>query len=513
MINNPIVRSNNQYQLFPERPIWRWSILFFLFVIALAIRIYGIGEYPLDIHPVKQYRSALTARLYYYEGVESIPDWKKEVARKNVQLLGSLGPTLVENIAAFTHRLAGAERLWIPRFLSSIYWVIGGIFLYLLALKLSSFDGAIISTAFYLFLPTGILLSQSFQPDPLMIMLMIMSLYAVIQQYQHPTTKGLVLAAAIAGAAILVKPVSLFFIFGSFVSLSVYQHGIYRMILRLSFWVFTLLALFPTLLYYGYGIFISGALQGQADTSFIPKLLFEPYFWQFWLKHIYRMIGFAALIGGMFGILLFRADWRRVVIIGLWSGYFLYGLVFTYHIHTHNYYQLPFIPVIALSLAPLGALFIDNLLEINSHWSYRPMIVSILVFAVVLQIGLFVQVRQDMPDYEREVRIAEEIGEAVDHSTQTLILAPFSGSPLKYHGELAGWPWPTQGDINADKLVGKVELSVEARFKMLKSIHEARYFIVTDFNEFTEQKELREFLMTNYPIILQKNNYMIFDIH
>jgi hypothetical protein len=284
------------------------------------------------------------------------------------------------------------------------------------------------------------------------------------------------------------------------------------MIFRRFFWAFTLLTLLPTILYYGYGIFISKELQGQADTSFIPKLLLDLSFCQFWLKHIHRMIGFAALIAALLGILLFRPDCRRAVIIGLWFGYFVYGLVFTYHIHTHDYYQLPFIPVIALSLGPLGASLINTVLEMNSHWSSRPIIVSIFFFAIVLHAGLFVRMRQEMPDFEREVRIAEEIGNAIDHSTQTLILSPYSGSPLKYHGEFAGWPWPTRGDMNSDKMVGKSDMSVEARFTELRSIHAAEYFVVTDFAEFAEQEELRDILMTKYPIIFQDESYLVFDL-
>ena len=512
MTDDAIVGLTNNGHLFSNQTLWHWILMSFLFVIALAVRFYGIDEYPLDVHPVKQYRSALTARLYYYENVKSIPNWKTEVARKNVQLLGSLGPTIVEKIAVFTYRLTGAERLWIPRLLSALFWTVGGIFLYLLALKLASNDAAVISTAFYWFLPSGILLSQSFQPDPLMIMLMIMSLFAIVQHHLDPNTKRLLFASVIAGVAILVKPVSLFLIFGAFVSLSIYRYGIYRMIFRPSFWAFTFLVLFPTVLYYGYGIFISGALQGQADTSFIPKLLFEFYFWQFWLKHIYRIIGFTAFIGGMLGILLFPADWRRAVIIGLWVGYFVYGLVFTYHIHTHDYYQLPFVPVIALSLGPVVTSLINNVLEIRSHWSRRALVASILFLAIGLHIGLFMRMRQEMPAFAKEVSIAEDIGEAIDHSTQTLILAPYSGSPLKYHGELAGWPWPTQGDITSERLVGKSELSVEERFYSLKPIHEAQYFIVTDFNEFSAQADLRDFLVKNFPIFLQSDSYIIFDL-
>lgn len=505
-------QPNHSENFFPESPIWRTAIIAVLLLVALGIRLIGINAPPLDIHPVKQYGSALTARLYYYEATPTTPTWKIEMARKNVQLLGSLGPTVIERLAVFAYRLAGGERLWIPRLMSALFWVIGAVFLFLLTLELTSYDAAAITTAFYLFLPATTLISQSFQPDPLMVMLMIISLFVLVEHQQHPTTGKLLLAALLASVAILVKPVSLFFVFGAFIPLLVYQYGIYKLVLHPRFWLFTIGSLLPTALFYGYNLFISQALQGQADTSFIPSLLLELYFWQFWLKHIYGIIGFAAFLGGMVGVLLFAPDWRRLMMIGLWVGYLIYGLVFNYHIHTHDYYQLPFVPVVALSLGPLGALLLKNFNELHTHWLPRAFMAAILLLATLLHIGLFLRERQEMPDLAAEVRLAEEIGARVNHSTHTLILAPYSGSPLKYHGEIAGWPWPTVGDINAERLIGMPELSVEARFDALQVIHEPDYFIVTDFAEYMAQEDLRTFLTTHFPIILQGENYLIFSL-
>jgi hypothetical protein len=36
-------------------------------------------------------------------------------------------------------------------------------------------------------------------------------------------------------------------------------------------------------------------------------------------------------------------------------GYLLYGMAFSYHITTHEYYSIPLIPAIALSLVPLAS--------------------------------------------------------------------------------------------------------------------------------------------------------------
>ena len=41
--------------------------------------------------------------------------------------------------------------------------------------------------------------------------------------------------------------------------------------------------------------------------------------------------------------------------------YLLYGMAFSYHITTHEYYSIPLIPAIALSLAPLAGLIFDRI--------------------------------------------------------------------------------------------------------------------------------------------------------
>ena len=38
----------------------------------------------------------------------------------------------------------------------------------------------------------------------------------------------------------------------------------------------------------------------------------------------------------------------------------IYGFTFAYHIGTHDYYQLPLIPILALSIAPLVDHYFEN---------------------------------------------------------------------------------------------------------------------------------------------------------
>jgi 4-amino-4-deoxy-L-arabinose transferase-like glycosyltransferase len=109
------------------------------------------------------------------------------------------------------------------RLLSSIFWLIGAIFLYGIVKRLISIDAAVFSITYYLFVPLGVIVSLSFLPDPMMIMMFLLSLLTILRFYEQPSNSRLVISAIFSGLAILVKPFCLFTIFGAFISLAIYK--------------------------------------------------------------------------------------------------------------------------------------------------------------------------------------------------------------------------------------------------------------------------------------------------
>jgi 4-amino-4-deoxy-L-arabinose transferase-like glycosyltransferase len=490
-------------------PVLRLFIITFLFVTAFGIRLYRINELP--ARSTRHYHSMLIARGNYFETLESIPEWRKQVAIINKKGRPVVEPRLMEYLTVSVYRLVGGEYLWIPRLLSSMFWLIGGVFVYLLAKDLVSIDAAIFSAAFYLFLPFSVIASRSFQPDPLMVMAFLASLFAIFRFQAKPSTSKFVTVIVVSATAIFIKPVCLFAIFGAFISLNIYRQGFRRTILSPSLLVFVALSVLPVVSYLFYGSFIAGFLQGQTQGRIMPHLLLSRVFWGSWLIQIDKVIGYVALIGGFLGVLMVRKGGAKALLMGLWAGYFLFGLAFAYHIHTHDYYQLQFIPIIALSLGPIGALIINHLSQIYTPWYWRSILIATFCFAVLLSLY---RTRWDLinPDFEREVKIAQEIGEAVDHSTNTIFLAANYGGPLIYHGDLSGYNWPQSGDFQYQELQGQRVTSPEERLNSLISNDPPEYFIVTDFEEFEVQQALKELLTSEFPIVSETGDYLIFKI-
>ena len=124
-------------------------------------------------------------------------------------------------------------------------------------------------------------------------------------------------------------------------------------------------------------------------------------------------------------------------------------------------------------------------------------------------------------DFERQVKIAKQVGEIVGHSPDNIFLASDFGRSLTYHGELSGLPWPTRRSLQERKeakisLPDKEELFNINYFIIRTHGKYIRYapdfFIIMDFNEFEKQPDLKDFLNGNFPIIAQNEDYLIFDL-
>lgn len=500
-------------QFFTQKPVLRLFIIGFLFITAFGIRLYRINEPPLDFVISRQYRSALIARAYYLNSVESIPQWRKQVANINKQIEGIMEPPLMELVASSAYRILGGEHLWIPRLLSSIFWLIGSAFLYLLAKEVVNMDAAVFSTAFYLLLPFGISASRSFQPDPLMVTMMLFSIFTIFRYHNQPSIRGFAIAASISALAFFIKPFSLFPILGTFVLLSICRLGIWKSVSSWDLLIFVVLTPLATIFFYAYSIFVEGHLQGQIRGSFIPELLFNPFFYTGWLNQIKSVVGYTAFIGAGLGVLMFRGGLPKALLVGQWVGYFLFGLTFTWQIHTHHYYHLQLIPIVALSLGPIVALIMNRLNQVCKRWPLRVVVLCILGVAVLLSIR---ETRERLNRGDQEyVKMAEEIGEEVKHSTKTVLLDSCLGYPLRYHGEFAGVFWPISADFRTyenEELRGQRELSAEEQFNTLYSEYSPEYFIITDFREFEKQVDLKDFLVRKYRMAAKKDNYLIFDL-
>src|SRR5919199_504013 len=228
--------------LFLRRSPLRLVILGILFVGAFCLRLYGLGQLPLGFNPPREYHGALLARGFY--------EWWLTGNLKTIPPDGIIEPPILEILTSVGYLIAGGEHLWIPQVFSALFWMVGGVFLYLIAKRIVSPNAAVFCLFFYLFVPYGVLASRAFMPDPLMIMLLMISVFTTLRYYEQPSRRRVLVAAVAASLAIFVKPgICLFQVFGVFVSLGVYRDGVRRSLTSAHFLVFTVLSILPTALY------------------------------------------------------------------------------------------------------------------------------------------------------------------------------------------------------------------------------------------------------------------------
>ncbi len=221
------------------------AILVVFLLASLAIRIYDITDLPFDFHPSRQIYTAILARGRFYQDLESAPQWQRDMAVR-VWQKEDYEPPFMDGLAAISYRVIGEEVLWVPRLFSAIFWVLGGIGIYLLARGLTSDAGGLAATAFYLFIPYGVIASRSFQPDPLMTALIIFAWWSIYRWSQNHGWKWVILAGIFSGLALLVKALAVFAIAGGFLGL-LFILGAKKALRDSQIWAMGVITILPTL--------------------------------------------------------------------------------------------------------------------------------------------------------------------------------------------------------------------------------------------------------------------------
>ena len=491
--------------VFDKRPRWLVACLLLLFLTAGAIRLYRLHAPGVLID--REYTSAVFARSFYFQMSGADEPWHEEIAVLTRQNQPILEPPVTEFMVSLIYLVSGGERLWAAHVLTSLFWLAGGVFFYRAARLLLPAEGALVALVYYLFVPMGILISRSFQPDSLMMMLFMISIFCIVRHFDMPGRKGLLFAAGLSGLAILYRPLIVFGLLGMFSALTIQRRGRWQDLFGKDFIIYSTISLLPAFLYYGYGTFVAGYLGWKYSSSFRPGLFRYREYWIGWLDLAVTGAGYLAMIAGLFGFALARGK-ARAVLIGLWSGYLVFGLLFNMHIHTHAYYHAQLIPAVALSLGILTTAIRDQVgRQALARFWYLPVLAALALIA-------FLNVRTVRSSIGwpriKSLQTAQEGGEIVGHSSRTVYLSRYYGMPLQYYGELTGTYWPRRTGLRAYMNMDVEDLSIQERIDDLGFAPE--YFAITDMAEYNRNhQDLDAFLKENCTLIADSSTYLIYD--
>jgi 4-amino-4-deoxy-L-arabinose transferase-like glycosyltransferase len=316
-------------------------------------------------------------------------------------------------------------------------------------------------------------------------------------------------AGLIGGLAILVKFSAAFFVIGGGLGVLLGRGSLRQDLRRPQLWSMTALGVLPGAVYLAYGIFVAGFLGRQFSGRFIPALLVSPDFYLNWLSTLNHVLGGPVLALALLGIFFTRERAARCFLVSLWAAYAVYGVFFDYHIWSHDYYNLPLIPIAALSLAAPGERFMARLAETVAGSR-----VQRLMAAAILTAGLFAVVWEARAvlkavDSRPAAAMWAEIGARLGPQARLVSLTEDYGSSLAYWGWLDTAVWPQAGDIAYHSDLRGARGDFEKRFQNLALKRE--FFLVTLPDELDLQPLLKERL-DEYPLLFEGDGYVIYDL-
>lgn len=491
-----------------NRTAWLYALaLGLLFTLGLVIRLYDLRDLPLDFHSTRQMRAAIIARGMYYEGLQSVPTDLRAAAVESWKKESLIEPPILEALSALAYRLAGREDLAIPRVFSITFWLLGAAALSAAARRISGRAGALAAAAYMLVLPYGAIASRSFQPDPLMVAFIAGAVWALLRWSAKPTWRRVIAAGLLGGAAILVKSVAVFFIGGAWVGLLLTERGLRGALRDRQVWLLAALTVLPYGLYHLYGVYISGELASQFNFRFFPALWRDPVFYLRWKSLVASTAGFQWTVVALLATLTVPRREQRALLIGLWAGYFLYGMTLPYHISTHDYYQLPLIPLVALGLAAGLQKLVDHFP--SPRWPAAALAAAVLVFVVAVD-AWDVRVTLKRTDYRPEIKVWQTLGEKLRGKGRVIGLTHDYGYRLAYWGQVPNDAWLNNADINLQNLAGN-QVDLETRFAEAAQNYDL--FVVTVRGELDAQPVLSDRLLNGYRLVEETGDYLIFDLH
>ncbi|HUH98549.1 MAG TPA: glycosyltransferase family 39 protein [Anaerolineales bacterium] len=485
--------------------VFNWRVLLvLLLLLGAALRVINLTVPPLDFHPVRQLRNLIVARSIYYRLLPNPDAQKLVLAQAFYNAVGQYEPPITESITAWTYTWTGGENIAVPRLYETLFWLVAGLALFDLARRIASPTSALMALAYFLVLPFAVQASRSFQPDPLMTSAFIVGIYFLYRWSEEQNWKWAALAGVLIGLAVLVKIVIVFLVIGAAIAAVLSTLGL-RFWRSAQVWAMMALMAIPAFVYYILGH------PGRSDEYFFAwtvgliQLITTTSFYAHWLGFIGSLFGLTILFLSIAGVFL-APPRLRWMLIGIWTGYFIYGLTLPFQMYTHSYYHIQLIPVVALGLVP-----ISEALAVRVSGQPRWLNAALTAIVVVV-IGYQSWIaRSDLvaqaADYRREPAYWENVAKAIPANADLIGLTQDYGYRLMYYGwrKIVLWPY-----VNGLTEVKGTSVNAQAKFSELVAGRD--YFLVTASNQLDAQPELKK-ILDGYAIAAQGEGFVLYDLH
>ncbi len=465
-----------------------WLVVAAVAAAAFVERAVNFGRWPIGFRETLEFDSANSARTIFLSITPHTQPWQQTWLDQHVGRF--IEPPLTQALTVLTYLPDGVERPWTSWIFTVAFWFAGSAILFAAVRRLAGFWGAALALAYILLLPFGVGLSQSFQPEALLLL----SLSAVIwYSTRGDVTQGrrIVVAGVLGALAALAKPGALLpFITMMYVYSAVQGTSLRDLrslldrgkLLRLAILVAAITL--PAVLY----AFV--VIPQHLGQKVIPSLLLTPDYYRHLAGNAIKAAGILPLLGAALGFVV--APKLRLLTVAYGIAYAGYCAIFTYHSMTHDYYQLALLPIVAILLGGLGQWLAEVVGRVKGRTAaIRGLAAAAaVVVSVAFTYGLALRMTPDYlawtgPDCKVHQECAADqarfqaIGQSLGPGEHVLVYSPDYGKPLAYFSLLTVTAWPDANDLKYEEVQGKPDQSEEQRLDAFIAQENPHYFVIT----------------------------------
>lgn len=476
-------------------------LLALILLIGFSLRLYKLDIPLADHHSWRQSDTAAVARNFIKEGfdflhpkIDNMTPVSKEIF-PNPQRYFFVEPPIYQTIVAGLYSLFGVQEK-LARMVSIAFSLGAIVFLYLLVRKLTNQWVGLLASFFMAALPFSIYYSRVVMPETEMLFTSLTMLYFFLLWLEKQTWQRFGLAVFFAAWALTLK------IFPLFLALPmlylVWRKWGLAFVKQKPLYLFAVIALLPFALW---RLWVSQYPEGIPSYPWLFNLYgirFRPAFFR-WIfaERIGKLIlGYWGLPLLIFGLIL-KPRKKEGWFFYWWLVAFLaYVTIFASGNVTHDYYQIPFIPLAAIFLAK-GTYWLLTAAKQNFS---RLMVYLLLAICILFMVGFsWYEVRSFYP-IQGGVDLA---GLAVDELTpkDALVLTGDSNdATLLYNTNRHGWTggYASYFPNTTESLDKARELGAE-------------FYVTTKVKELKDM-DFGQFLYQEFKLVKETDQYAIFDL-
>lgn len=449
------------------------AVFIFLFALSVIPRLYRIDNPIADWHSWRQADTAAVTRNFIKEGFTPLyPKFDSLVSLNEHQEPNPNRYFFAEfplyNIIVYPfYYYFGVNEIY-SRLVSVFFSSLTSVFLFLLARKYVSNTTALLSGIFFAIIPYSIYYGRVVMPDPMHICFSVLSLYLVTLWAEKKSLWISILAGVSTSIMILTKPYGL--ILGLPIAYILLCGYGWKLIKSPSVYIYAALSLVPFYLWRQHimqhpeGMFGTLWLYNQGDIRFTGAF-FRWIFYDRLNRLIFASGGFVLFFIGMAKAVTKKESYMFYLwIIGILT---FFAVIAKGNV-THDYYQMPILPVGCIFIAQgliwlltIGKGFFQNLINV---------ILSVSLVAMMIAFGWY-EVRGYFGIIRPEIVAA---GKKVDEITpkDAKVIAPYQSDPaFLYQTNRYGWT------LGGGEIRGYVELGGATHMAVVDFDADTNYWI------------------------------------